>query len=150
MLLFMYMNQKRIYEDQESKINDLKEKADFYKGLNESLTDENFELNYFTLLGNDNAMSYFELQGFEASEIQTLVFEQIYAQNNLEGDNPLVPFVGMEGKMKINKVRFLNHRWVIADFTDGRYWGEMLLEYDLDENENLNLRTVASLLYQGN
>lgn len=146
----MYMNQKRIYEDQESKINDLKERVDFYKGLNESLTNENFDLNYFTLLGNDNAMSYFENYGLEADFMQQMVSEQIYAQNRGEGDNPLIPYVGMEGKMKINKIRFLNHRWVIADFTDGRYWGEMLLEYNLDENEDLTLKTIASLLYSGN
>lgn len=147
MLLFMYMNQKRIYEDQEARINDLKEKVDFYKGLNEVLTEENFDLNYFTLMGNDNAMSYFERFGLEADFMQDMVTEQIYNQNNVEGDHPLVPYVGMEGKMKINKVRFLNHRWVITDFTDGRYWGEMLLEYDLDENNDLTLRTLSSLLY---
>ena len=150
MLLFMYMNQKRIYEDQESKINDLKESVDFYKGLNESLTNDNFDLNYFTLLGNDNAMTYFENYGLEADFMQQMVSEQIYAQQRVEGDNPLIPYVGMEGKMKINKIRFLNHRWVIADFTDGRYWGEMILEYNLDEDEDLTLKTIASLLYSGN
>lgn len=150
MLLFMYMNQKRIYENQEAKIIDLREKADFYKGLNEALTEENFDLNYFTLMGNDNAMTYFENFGFEAQFMQDMVTEQIYNQNLAEGDHPLVPYVGMEGKMKINKVRFLNHRWVIADFSDGRYWGEMILEYNLDENNDLTLRTVASLLYPVN
>lgn len=150
MLLFMYMNQKRIYEDQEAKINNLRESVTFYKGLNEALTEENFDLNYFTLMGNDNAMTYFENFGFEAQFMQDMVTEQIYNQNNVEGDNPLVPYVGMEGAMKINKVRFLNHRWVIADFTDGRHWGEMLIEYHLDENDDLTLRTLSSLLYQGN
>ena len=147
MLLFMYMNQKRIYEDQEAKINNLRESVTFYKGLNEALTEENFDLNYFTLMGNDNAMTYFENFGFEAQFMQDMVTEQIYNQNNVEGDNPLVPYVGMEGAMKINKVRFLNHRWVIADFTDGRNWGEMLIEYHLDENDDLTLRTLSSLLY---
>jgi hypothetical protein len=150
MLLFMYMNQKRIYEDQETRIEKLNEKVTFYKGINEVLTEENFELNYFTLMGNDNAMSYFESFGLEADFMQDMVTEQIYNQNNVEGDNPLVPYVGMEGTMKINKVRFLNHRWVIADFTDGRHWGEMLLEYNLDENNDLTLKTLSSLLYQGN
>jgi len=150
MLLFMYMNQKRIYEDQEARIANLNEKVTFYKGINEVLNDENFDLNYFTLMGNDNAMSYFESFGFEAEFMQDMVTEQIYNQNNVEGDNPLVPYVGMEGAMRINKVRFLNHRWVIADFTDGTYWGEMLLEYNLDEKNDLTLRTLSSLLYPVN
>lgn len=150
MLLFMYMNQKRIYENQEAKITELKEKVAFCEDENQALNQQNFDLNYFTLLGNDNAMTYFENYGLEADFMQEMVTEQIYNQNNVEGDNPLVPYVGMEGKMRINKVRFLNHRWVIADFTDGRHWGEMLLEYDLDENNDLTLRTLSSLLYAGN
>lgn len=150
MLLFMYMNQKRIYENQEAKITELKEKNAFLEAENKDLSDQNFDLNYFTLLGNDNAMTYFENYGLEAQFMQEMVTEQIYNQNNVEGDHPLVPYVGMEGKMRINKVRFLNHRWVIADFTDGRYWGEMLLEYNLDENNDLTLKTLSSLLYPTN
>lgn len=147
MLLFMYMNQKRIYEDQEAKIDYLTEKSVALENELDSLKNVNFDLNYFTLLGNDNAMTYFENFGLEAVFMEELVTEHLYAQNEGGDDNPLVPYVGMEGVMKINKVRFLNHRWIIADFTDGRNWGELILEYDLNENQDLTLKTIASLMY---
>lgn len=149
LVLFMYMNQKKIYEDQETKIEKLSVQLEEERLKNELLTKNNFELNYFSFLENDNAMSYFEQSGYEASDIERMVTEQIYTQNQAEGDNPLIPYSGMEGSMKINKVRFLNHKWVIADFTDGRYWGEMIIQYDLDEDKNLTLNTVSSLLYSG-
>ena len=49
--------------------------------------------------------------------------------------------------MKINKVKFLNHRWIVADFTDGTYWGEMVLEYYINEDDSIDLNVIGSLLY---
>ena len=57
----------------------------------------------------------------------------------IKGKNPIVPYDGIEGKMKINKVKFLNHRWIVADFTDGTYWGEMVLEYYINNDESIDL-----------
>jgi hypothetical protein len=41
------------------------------------------------------------------------------------------PYVGQdkigENKFIINKVKILNHRWIIADFSDGNIWGEVFL-----------------------
>ena len=79
-----------------------------------------------------------------------MVTNQISDQNLKEGNNPVIPFDGINGSMKINKLKFLNHKWILADFTDGTYWGEMLLEYSIDEKRSLNLTTVASLLYPAN
>ena len=143
----MYMSQKKIFERQLRDNQDLSTKIDQLKEEIEFLKIENADLNYFTLLGNDNEMTYFENFGYEAKSIENVVSQQIYGQNTVQGDNPLVPFVGMEGIMRVNKTRFLNHKWVLADFTDGRYWGEMIIQYDLDENENLTLNTIASFLY---
>ena len=53
----------------------------------------------------------------------------------------------MNGKMKINKIKFLNHKWIIADFTDGRYWGEMILEYYVTKANKIELTQLSSLLY---
>jgi hypothetical protein len=53
----------------------------------------------------------------------------------------------MNGDMKINKVKFLNHKWIQADFTDGKFWGEMILEYYFNEKNELELKSLASFLY---
>lgn len=141
------MNEKTIFEAQEIKIDNLRAKVEKAEGTILDLKEKNTDLNYFTLLGNDNAMTYLETLGYDAADIETLVSNQIYDQNALKGNNPLVPFEGMSGEMKINKLKFLNHKWIVADFTDGTYWGEMILEYSINEEKELVLNTIASLLY---
>jgi hypothetical protein len=50
--------------------------------------------------------------------------------------------------MLIDQIRMLNHKWIIASFTDGTYWGEMLLSYDIEDKKNLKFKVVESILYQ--
>jgi hypothetical protein len=145
-IIFQYMNEKSIFERQEQQIESLEVKLEAYDSLNDVFEDRIAELNYFTLLGNDNAMTYLEKLGMEAEEVQGIVSEAIY-ESNLTEENPLIPVASQDGKMKINALRFLNHRWVIADFTDGTYWGEVIIDYFFDENEQLLLTPVTTVLY---
>ena len=142
------MNEKSIFESQETKIENLEAKVQKYNDSIEGLNGQIMNLNYFTLMGNDNAMTYFENRGFEAVEVEAMVSDQIYDFNLQKGNNPLVPFEGMAGDMKINKLKFLNHKWILADFTDNTYWGEMILEYYFTEKNELELTPIASFLYQ--
>lgn len=141
------MNEKKIFENQEKQIASLEKLNEKQTDSIMKLRDQVAELNYFTLQGNENAMTYLESFGYNAKDIEELVSSQLYDQNLVKGDNPLVPFSGIEGEMKINKLKFLNHKWILADFTDGKYWGEMLLEYVIDDNKQLKLNTIGSLLY---
>ena len=141
------MNQKNIFEKQESKIEFLRAKVEKEEDSVVLLNDKIADLNYFTLQGNENAMTYLEDLGYNAAELETFISNQIYDQNAQKGNNPLVPFEGMSGDMKINKLKFLNHKWILADFTDGNYWGEMILEYSVNDNKELTLNTIASLIY---
>lgn len=146
LIIFMYMNQKSIYESQQKTINSLTEDL---KESNDSLSvlqDQVLDLDYFTLQGNDNAMTYLERLGMESKAVETLVSETIYDMNLIKGGNPLVPLEGL-GEMRVNKLKFLNHRWLQADFTDGARWGEMIVEYFFDENNELQLTPVSSVLY---
>ena len=153
-VIFQYMNEKKIFEKQENKIESQKVKINQFKtnlkkaiDSIEVLSSNASDLHYFTLQGNDNAMSYFESLGFESVEIESMVSEYIYDENLTGGDNPIIPFDGINGAMKINKLRFLNHKWIIADFTDGKYWGEMLIEYYITNKKQVELTSVVSLLY---
>lgn len=147
LVIFQYMNEKNIFENQENKIENLRAKVEADQDSILKLNDKIGDLNYFTLQGNENAMTYLESLGYDSADIEKLVTNQIYDQNVIKGNNPLVPFEGMNGEMKINKLKFLNHKWILADFTDGTYWGEMILEYNIDENKVLSLNTIASLIY---
>lgn len=143
----MYMNEKSIFEAQEIRIENLQSKVETSKDSIVKLNDKVSDLNYFTLLGNENAMTYLESYGYNSADIEALVSNQIYDQNAKKGNNPLIPFEGMAGEMKINKLKFLNHKWILADFTDGTYWGEMILEYNINKEKELTLNTIASLIY---
>ncbi len=141
------MNEKSIFESQETKIENLEAKVQKENTSIDSLQNVVRDLNYFTLQGNDNAMTYLENLGFEAADVESMVSDQIYDFNFEKGNNPLVPFDGMNGDMKINKLKFLNHKWIQADFTDGKFWGEMILEYYFNDKKELELTPITSFLY---
>lgn len=146
-VIFQYMNEKTIFESQDKKIQILTEKK--IKGLDsiEVLNERIANLNYFTLQGNDNAMAYFESLGLESATVEREVADAIYDQILKNGNNNLIPFADTNGTMKVNKLKFLNHRWIIADFSDGSSWGEMIVEYFYDDRMKLQLRTIGSVLY---
>jgi hypothetical protein len=52
-----------------------------------------------------------------------------------------------ENKFIINKVKILNHRWIIADFSDGNIWGEVLLKYFINDDESVSFEVNQSLLH---
>lgn len=146
-IFYQYMNEKKIFESQDARIEKLEATIKTGNNSIDSLQNQVRDLNYFTLLGNENAMTYLEKMGFEAADVEAMVSDQIYDFNLQKGNNPLVPFEGMNGNMKINKLKFLNHKWIQADFTDGKYWGEMILKYYFNEKKELELTPIASLLY---
>ncbi len=146
-IIFQYMNEKSIFESQDKKINSLTEKTSTYSDSIAVMNDRVAELNYFTLQGNENAMTYLEASGYEASAVEAKITDAIYEYNTVKEGNPLVPFDGMEGTMRINKIKFLNHKWLIADFTDGTYWGEVILSFNFNEENKLEFDTLGSLIY---
>ena len=149
-VIFQYMNEKKIFGKQENKIESQRNKINKLKDQVKVITDSLESLSnvdYFSLQGNENAISYIESLGFEALEIETFVSDYIYDLNLKKGNNRLVPYEGINGDMKINKLKFLNHKWILADYTDGRYWGEMVLEYYVKKNREIELKQISSLMY---
>ena len=149
-VIFQYMNEKKIFGKQENKIESQRNKINKLKDQVKVITDSLETLSnvdYFSLQGNENAISYIESLGFEGLEIETFVSDYIYDQNLKKGSNQLVPYEGINGDMKINKLKFLNHKWILADYTDGRYWGEMVLEYYVTKNREIELKQISSLMY---
>ena len=149
-VIFQYMNEKKIFGKQENKIESQRNKINKLKDQVKVITDSlesSSNADYFSLQGNENAISYIESLGFEALEIETFVSDYIYDLNLKKGNHKLVPYEGINGDMKINKLKFLNHKWILADYTDGRYWGEMVLEYYVTKNREIELKQISSLMY---
>ena len=79
-------------------------------------------------------------------KIIKLVKEKLYESNTIKGDNPLVLYSGAGKIFLSNKIKVLNHKWVIADFSDGTDWGEILIEYQIRGGE-IKLNVLDQLLY---
>lgn len=109
------------------------------------------EATYFSLEKNESALTYIEdVYSVRPDFLAQQVENYFYDMNGTE-DNSSVPYSGMEGIMQVNKVRLLNHKWAIVDFTDGVYWGEMILEYFYTPEDNsIQVELLHSFLYTTN
>lgn len=109
--------------------------------------------NYFSLDKNENAQNYFNpddaTKTIQIEKLIPFVTEKLKDLNSNPKGNP---YIGQDqigaNKFIINKVRILNHRWIIADFSDGEYWGEVLIKYFVNDDETVSFETFQSLLYQ--
>lgn len=147
--IFQYVNSKNILDKYEKDIKTFKKTIKAQDSTITELEDQNFDLNYFNIDRNDNALDYFVAQGYDTDELINAIKEGLYNMNDYEGeDHPIVPFVSMTGsKLLINKVRIVNHKWILANFTDGEYWGEIFVKYDIDENNDLKYTLVEYFMY---
>lgn len=103
------------------------------------------EMQYFSLENNDDALAYYEHLNLENPS--RYISDKLLETNESKGDNPLVPYDGMENDFKINKIKILNHKWILADFSDGKYWGELLIGYELTDDLGVNFILNDHLLY---
>lgn len=111
------------------------------------------DANYFSLENNQNAQNYFD----QANAKTFIPYEKLipYVKERLMdfNDDPKGnPFTGQDQigaqKFIINRAKVLNHRWIIADFSDGEYWGEVLLKYFINDDETVSFEIIQSVLYQ--
>jgi len=148
--VFTYMYYKKELEFEQNKYKSVKAKYD--KSLNEinaKLTDAN----YFSLENNENAQNYFNpdsaTKTIQIEKLIPFVTEKLLDLNSNPKGNP---YTGQEqigaNKFIINKVKILNHRWIIADYSDGEYWGEVLIKYFINDDETVSFETIQSFLYQ--
>ena len=111
----------------------------------ESETSRRMELEYFSLERNEDALAYTD--EYLLNNPSGYISDKLLETNEAKGDNPLIPYAGMNGFFKINKIKVLNHRWIIADFSDGTYWGELFLNYEIQQDLSVSFTLKDHLLY---
>ena len=131
----------------EKRIAKLEEKLEQSEIEKDSLENEALELSYFTLRHDEYATEYIEDSGFTVPQVESLILDTLISGNSAEKDNPLVPLAGMSGKTRIDRVKLINHKWAIADFTDGEYWGQVLYLYSISKDNVLSINVITSHLY---
>jgi hypothetical protein len=150
MLLFTYVfYSKQVQFNQEQLTKTTKKCKDSLNIMTSKLA----EANYFSLEKNENAQNYFENEKsskiIQYEKLIPYVTEKLLDYNaNPKGN----PYTGQDqvgaNKFIINKVKILNHRWIIADYSDGDLWGEVLLKYFINQDESISFEVNQTLLYQ--
>ena len=131
-LIFQLVNSKKILDDLAGKLSTQKIENDSLEITVFKLQSRLDEVSDFNLEGNDYALGYFE--NINLDDIANRVKDQLYETNLLREKNDLIPYAAMDRTFLINKVKVLNHKWIIADFSDGTHWGELLLTYKIDQS----------------
>ena len=132
-LIFLSINYTKISNLNESNSRILKKKIDTlekrYIELDKKYRDEI----YFTLSDNQEALSYFK--DIEVDSLVSYIRDELYEKNFNKDSDTFIPISNTKNKYLINKVKILNHKWIIADFSNGSKWGEMWIEYYFNENK---------------
>ncbi|WP_121665438.1 hypothetical protein [Mesonia aquimarina] len=148
-IIFQYANVQKTFEVQQEEITSLQAEVDTITFQRDSLqTALDLSTNDgFSLVDNDKARAYFEDLGYEISYIEKKVESDIISKNKIDTDNELIPYSGMSGKFRVNRIKILNHKWVLAEFTDSEYWGEALISYFIDEEGKIFFETKDAFIY---
>jgi uncharacterized protein YgiM (DUF1202 family) len=145
---YMFLSKEVTFEQEKYKKTTTKLK-DSLQSVSNKLSD----VNYFSLEKNENAQNYFESAKSDKIRNYATLIPYVTAQLLDLNANPKGnPYTGQEqlgaNKFVINKVKVLNHRWIIADYSDGEYWGEVLLKYFINEDESVSFEVNQSFIYQ--
>ena len=144
--IFVFMFYSKKVQTQQKKHNV------FEKKMNDSATsviNKLIDADYFSLEKNQNAQDYFGNDNLDYTKLIPIVTNNLLEYN----DNPKGNiYTGQEqlgtNKFIINKAKILNHRWIIADYSDGQIWGEVLLKYFVNKDQTISFEVIQSLLYQ--
>lgn len=148
--IFFYVNGNKIVDSKEQEIALLKSQLEETEYNPEASSSKPTGNDSFSLVNNEEALTYLVNRGFDPSEIIAKVEEELISRNAADADNELIPYEGMAGHFRINKVKLLNHKWAIASFTDGSYWGDLFISYEIDDDANIDVATEKAVLYPNN
>ena len=145
--IFIYVNDKKILDARDESIAGLERQVTEVEAELDSLKIASMQPDYFSIDRNEDALLFFEKRGISPEKVKAKIQDKLISENSATEDNPFVPFAGMEGPMRINKIEIVNHKWVLADFTDGTYWGEVFFTYAVEEDGEVTLVPEESFLY---
>jgi len=138
---YMYFTKAIAFEKKNSEleIKNLKFSLD-------SLKNKNHDDNHFSLEKNEYAQEYFSK--YEIQKLIPQINDALLAYNDSPKGNI---YTGQETignqKFVINKIKILNHRWIIADYSDGTFWGDVLIKYFVEEDGKITFQMMDTFIY---
>ena len=83
------------------------------------------------------------------SEVIAKVNEDLVSLNANKNGNKLVPYEPLDGKpFLINKAKMLNHRWIVAEYSNTDLWGQVLIKYFYNDDKPTDFETVETVMYE--
>lgn len=143
--LYLIVSGGKMSKVKDSQIDKSKESIVALEDSLQKLRLQVLEMQYFSLEYNDDELSYFDHLSIENPA--RYITDKLLETNESNGNNPLIPYEGMEGDFKLNKIKILNHKWILADFSDGKYWGEVFIKYELKDDLGVDFTLIDHLLY---
>ena len=143
--LYLAVSSSKSVDKANQRVAELREEVSAYEDSLQTAKMQVSDMQYFSLENNDYALSNYDHLGLE--DLPGYVADQLLDTNVQQGNNPLVPYEGMENDFKINKIKVVNHKWILADFSDGKYWGELFIGYEIREDGSVDFTRIDHLLY---
>ena len=143
--LYLFVSSGNMAEASGNRISKLESEIENLKDSVQKSNLKVLDMQYFSLENNDDALAYFD--HLRLANPSGYIADKLLETNEQKGDNPLVPYEGMQNDFKINKIKVLNHKWILTDFSDGKYWGELLIKYELKDDLGVDFTLVDHLLY---
>lgn len=143
--LYLFVSNGKMNTANEAKITKLEDQILQLEDSVKNAQLKVLDLQYFSLENNDDALAYYD--HLELKNPSRYIADKLLETNEKKGDNLLIPYEGMESDFKINKIKILNHKWILADFSDGKYWGELLIKYELKDDMGVDFLMMDHLLY---
>lgn len=143
--LYLFVSNGKMVEAKDASIAQLEHEVEELRDSVQNAQLKVLEMQYFSLENNDDALAYYDHLKLE--DPSRYIADKLLETNERKGDNPLIPYEGMESDFKINKIKVLNHKWILTDFSDGKYWGELLIKYELKDDLGVDFTTIDHLLY---
>lgn len=141
----MFVSNGKMQDELGSKIEGLQSNITTLKDSLQSSQLKVLDMQYFSLENNDDALAYYD--HLELEDPSRYIADKLLETNEKRGSNPLIPYEGMEGDFKLNRIEILNHKWIVADFSDGKFWGEILIKYELKDDLGIDFALLDHLLY---
>ena len=143
--VFQFVNSTKILDAKDQEVvkvkNDLKTARDSVNVLANA--------NYFALESDEDAQEYFYSNNLDYQKVAIKVKEDLIALNENKQGNALIPYEPIDEKpFIVNTSKILNHRWLIAEFSNGDLWGQILVKYFVSADKPTEFETVETVLYE--
>ncbi|HBK83045.1 MAG TPA: hypothetical protein DDZ41_05525 [Flavobacterium sp.] len=141
--IFQYVDSNKRFDAKEKEVVRLKKAI-----KNRDSISRHNEMLEFDLGTNENAQEYFYNKNMDFEKVIEKVTNDITALNANKSGNPLIPYDKVDGKpFLVSRIKIMNHRWLIAEYSNGKIWGEIVLKYFVSEDKTTEFELMDTVLF---